>query len=125
MADPRHDLGTRGEDAVARWLTAAGWRVVARRWRVPEGELDIVALDATGTLVAVEVRARRTTRAGAPAESVDRRHLKRLRAALRRYAAEVSPGHTGLRVDLVTLAPANEGAGSHWRATRLEAIDGW
>ncbi|MEO8245635.1 MAG: YraN family protein [Chloroflexota bacterium] len=125
MGDPRHELGGRGEDAVARWLTSAGWRVLARRWRVPEGELDIVALDDAGTLVAVEVRARRSARAGTAAESVDRRHVLRLRAALRRYAAEASPVHAGLRVDLVTLAPANEGAGPRWRATRLEAIDGW
>lgn len=125
MGDPRHELGGRGEEAVAAWLTASGWRVLARRWRVPEGELDIVALDAAGTLVAVEVRARRTARTGAAAESVGDVHLRRLRAALRRYAAEASPGHAGLRVDLVTLTSVNEEAEPRWRATRLEAIDGW
>ena len=50
-----------------------GWHVLARRWRVPEGELDLVALDPAGTLVAVEVRARRTARAGAAAETVEPR----------------------------------------------------
>jgi putative endonuclease len=125
MGDPRHELGGRGEDAVAAWLTASGWHVLARRWRVPEGELDIVALDTAGTLVAVEVRARRTARTGTAAESVDDGHLHRLRAALRRYAAEASPRHAGLRVDLVTLTPVHEEAGPRWRATRLEAIDGW
>ena len=125
MADPRHDLGERAEQAVAAWLTSAGWRVLARRWRVPEGELDIVALDTAGTLVAVEVRARRTARTGAAGESVDRRHLRRLRAALGRYAAQAAAGHTGLRVDVVTLTPVNGEAGSRWRATRLESVDGW
>ncbi len=125
MGDPRHDLGGRGEEAVAAWLTASGWHVLARRWRVAEGELDIVALDTAGTLVAVEVRARRTARAGAAGESVDRRHLRRLRTALGRYAAQAAPTHTALRVDLVTLTPVNAEAGSRWRATRLEAVDGW
>jgi putative endonuclease len=117
--------GPRGETAVAAWLTAAGWHVLARRWRTAEGELDIVALDPAHALVAVEVRARRTDRAGSAADSVDRRHLRRLRAALRRYAAEHATGHIGLRVDLVTLRPVNGEAGPRWRATRLEAIDAW
>jgi putative endonuclease len=125
MGDPRHDLGGRGESAVAAWLTHSGWRVLARRWRAPEGELDIVALDPAGALVAVEVRARRTARTGGAADSVDARHLHRLRAALGRYAAQATDGHTALRIDLVTLTPVEEEAGSRWRATRLEAIDGW
>ena len=125
MGNPRHRLGERAEAAAATWLASAGWRILERRWRVPEGELDLVAVDLHGTLVGIEVRARSGTRTGTPLETVDRRHLRRLRVALARYAVEHAPPHHGTRIDLVTLAPDDAGAGSRWRATRLPGIDGW
>lgn len=125
MADPRHVLGMAAEEAVAAWLTGTGWRILARRWRVPEGELDLVALDPDAVLVGVEVRARRSARTGEGGASLDARRLARRRAALARSAASCAPTHRGLRLDLVILAPAQNGAGSRWRATRLPAIDAW
>jgi putative endonuclease len=125
MADARHALGRSAEDAAARWLMGLGWRILARRWRVAEGELDVVALDGAGTLVGVEVRARSSTRAGSALESVDARRVARLRRALARYAVEVAPPHTATRLDLVSLRREQTEAGPRWRATRLEAIDGW
>ena len=125
MADPRHQLGIDAEDAAARWLADAGWRILARRWRVPEGELDIVALDGSGTLVAIEVRARSTARAGTALESVDDRRVRRLRHALARYAGELAPAHAGTRLDLVTMRVVQTDAGPRWAAARLEGIDAW
>ena len=120
MGDPRHDFGWDAERLVERWLSDTGWRVLARRWRVPEGELDLVCIDPAGWLVAVEVRARRSARAGSPVESMGPRHIARLRSALGRYARECAPAHRGIRVDLVSVMPA---AGSFWRLRRLAAID--
>jgi putative endonuclease len=125
MGNPRHRLGERAEAAAATWLASAGWRILERRWRVPEGELDLVAVDLHGTLVGIEVRARRGIRAGSPLETVDGHHLRRLRVALARYAVERAPPHHGTRIDLVTFVPDETRAGSRWRATRLPGIDGW
>lgn len=125
MTDPRHQLGSDAEEAVAGWLIGLGWRVLARRWRVPAGELDIVALDDAGALVAVEVRARSSGRAGMPIETIDRRRLARLRAALRQFAAETAPRHHGTRLDLVAVSREQTDAGPRWRATRLPGLDAW
>jgi putative endonuclease len=122
MADPRHDLGLRAEAAVAAWLEGDGWTVIARRWRVPEGELDLVCLDRGGALVGVEVRARRTRRSGSPLESVDRRRIGRLRAALARYAATTTTRHAGIRLDLVSVTPLAE---DRWHLVRHAALDAW
>ncbi len=122
MPNPRHELGERAEAAVAVWLEHEGWRILARRWRVPEGELDLVCLDPGGVLVGVEVRARRTSRTGSPLESVDQRRVSRLRAALARYASEADIRHSGLRADLVTVVPEPTG---DWRLARHPAIDVW
>lgn len=121
MTDPRHDLGRRAEDAVATWLVAAGWTVLARRARTPAAELDIVCLDPSGVLVAVEVRARRSERAGSALESLDRRAVRRRAVGLRAWAAASGVAHRGLRVDLVTAAPAG---GARWRLRRLADVGG-
>lgn len=123
MPDPRHLLGLRAEEATAAWLTGRGWTILGRRWRCPEGEIDIIALDADGVLVAVEVKVRSTGRSGDPAESVDRRRLHRLRAALGFFGAMPQCAtHDGLRIDLVAVRPAD---GDTWRLSRHPAIEAW
>jgi putative endonuclease len=123
VPDPRHALGERGEAAAAAWLASCGWTILARRWRCPYGELDLVALDPDNVLVAVEVKLRRGARAGDPLESVDRRRLARLRAALGRFRAEAVRGRIeGTRTDLVAVRPAGEGL---WRLAHHRAIDAW
>ena len=125
MPDPRHWLGRAAEDAVASWLAAAGWTLLERRWRCPSGELDLVLNDPSGALVGMEVKLRRTSRAGSGAESVDRRRVRRLRAALTAYAASAAQRArpvAELRIDLVTVSPASDG---RWRLNRLPAIDAW
>ena len=123
MPDPRHLLGARAEAATAAWLTARGWIVVARRWRGPAGELDIVAFDTDGTLVAIEVKLRRTGRAGGPFDAIDRRRVRRQRATLTAFrTANGSSSGQGLRIDLVAVRPAGDG---RWRLSHLRAIDEW
>ena len=121
MGDPRHALGLAAEDAVAAWLTAAGWRVIRRRTRsAGGGEVDLVAIDPARTLVAVEVRARRTPRAGAAAMSVDGRRVARLGRTLAAIGATCGEPHGGLRIDLVSAEPT--GDPGRWRLTRVPGI---
>jgi putative endonuclease len=121
MGDPRHQLGHAAEAAVAAWLTDAGWCIVERRARSPTGgEVDIVALDRGGALVAIEVRARRTRRTGAAAATVDARRVARLGRTLGAIAAGAGHAHAGLRVDLVTVEPSEDRG--QWRLTRIPGI---
>jgi putative endonuclease len=123
MPDPRHALGERAEGAAAAWLENRGWTILARRWRCPEGELDLVAHDPDGVLVGIEVKVRRTGRAGDPLESIDRQRLLRLRKALGRFRSEATrSAGEGLRVDLVALRPGEHG---QWRLSHHRAIDAW
>lgn len=123
MTARRARLGLAGERAAAAWLQGAGWRIVERRHRTPYGELDLVAFDPDGCLVGVEVKLRSSGRAGRGAESIDSRRLGRLRAALGAYALTSSEPRSGLRLDLVELAP--EPRDDRWRIRRLPAIDAW
>jgi putative endonuclease len=123
VPDPRHALGERAEEVVAAWLSERGWTILAHRWRCQQGELDLVARDPDGVLVAIEVKLRRTARAGGPSESIDRHRLQRLRSALGRFAAEDrAPVGEGMRVDLVAVRPAEAG---RWRLTHQRGVDAW
>lgn len=122
MSDPRHILGRMAEQAVEQWLTREGWTVLARRLRAGAGgEVDLIALDPSLTLVAVEVRARRTDRTGAASTTLDRRRVHRLESTLVAYAATGAIRHRGLRVDLVTVEPV-AGSERGWRLRRHPAI---
>jgi putative endonuclease len=121
MPDPRHELGRRAEAAAAAWLITRGWRVLARRWRSSSGEIDLVCLDGEGILVGVEVKVRRTGRAGSALEAIDARRLARLRGATADYARQSRITRNGLRIDLVTVAPESDG----WRLARMAGVDTW
>jgi putative endonuclease len=54
-----HRLGHRGEMLAAWSLRLKGWRVIAKRYRTPLGEIDLIAR--RGNVVAmIEVKARQT-----------------------------------------------------------------
>jgi putative endonuclease len=107
--DPRHDLGLRAEDAAAKALEAAGYRVRARRFRTRLGEIDLVAEDRTGTVVFVEVKARSGSGYGEPLEAVDRRRQSRLARAATLYLQSCGALERACRFDVVSVRVAADG----------------
>jgi putative endonuclease len=104
----RQVTGRAGEQAAERFLRKAGYRIVARNVRYPQGEVDLVALDrAGGTLCFVEVRSRTVSDGDrphvTPEESVTVAKRRRIIRAARRFAAERRPGDLVLRFDVVTV----------------------
>ena len=73
----RRWFGDRSERAAARFLKRQGYRILARNYACPLGELDLVALEGR-CLVFVEVRSTGTEDLSAPASSVDREKQRRL-----------------------------------------------
>src|SRR5262249_49469876 len=73
----RRWFGSRSERAAERYLRKLGYRILARNWSCPHGELDLVALDGR-CVVFVEVRSTGTDDTTRPAESVEERRQRRL-----------------------------------------------
>ena len=76
-------LARDGEDAAIALLVEQGYEIVGRNVRLPGGEIDVVARDG-GTVVFVEVKARKSRRFGSALSAVDARK----RRTLRKIAAE-------------------------------------
>ncbi len=73
----RQQFGRAAEAAAARHLVREGWTLLGRNVRVGRGELDLIARRG-GVLAFVEVKARRTTRFGAPEDAVDGRKRRKV-----------------------------------------------
>jgi len=97
------ERGLSAESRAAMLMVAKGYRIVARRWRSPVGEIDIVARR-RNLLVFVEVKAR--DREDDAAEAVTLRQQQRLIAAaeawLSRNPADVA---RHIRFDVILVAP--------------------
>ena len=100
--DPRRALGTRGEDAVARWYEQRGYLVADRNWRVREGELDLV-LQRGRALVFCEVKTRRGDAFGTPFEAVTITKQRRLRTLAMRWLSEHRVRAAELRFDVAAV----------------------
>jgi putative endonuclease len=78
--------GAQIEIQIAQALKDRGWKVIAQNYRTYRGEIDLIALDPAGVLVAIEVRYRRAGR-GFACESVSLEKQRRLERALKDFCA--------------------------------------
>ena len=100
--NPQHELGRKGEDLAAAYLTGQGLVVLDRNWRCRDGELDLILTD--GSIVVVcEVKTRAGTDFGRPAEAVDDRKTRRIRRLTNTWLATFRVPWCELRFDIVAI----------------------
>ena len=106
MTEARLATGAAGERATLEAYRRRGYRLVARNWRCPIGELDLV-LARGDTLVICEVKARRGRGFGEGWEAVDARKRRKLRAVATAFlrSADVRAGTIRFDVASVRIAP--------------------
>jgi putative endonuclease len=96
-------LGISAESRAAAWLIAHGYRILARRWKSPHGEIDIIATR-RHTLIFVEVKARAAL--DDAAEAVTQRQKQRIAAAAEIWlASNPMPAIRDMRFDAILVAP--------------------
>lgn len=76
--------GLLGEWKAARYLKKQGMRILAKRYRAGQGEIDLIA-DDHGMLVFVEVKYRPSGRMGDGFSAIDSQKKRRLRSAATCY----------------------------------------
>ena len=94
--------GRKAETLAAWWLRLRGWRILARRARVPGGEVDLVAR--RGRIVAfIEVKQRRDEENAAWA--LDHYRLRRVAVAAERLAPRYVTEGDNIRIDALFIGP--------------------
>jgi putative endonuclease len=83
MAD-HNELGKKGEEIAAEYLTRQGFKILERNWRFEKDEIDIIATG-EGFLAIVEVKTRSTDIFGQPEEAVTKKKEKYIVRATEEY----------------------------------------
>ena len=99
-------LGERGERIAARFLKRLGYGIIARNYRCPAGEIDIIALD-QDTVVFVEVKTRSSTGEPFPESQVNYHKQRQLTRVARTFLAARGSQDPPCRFDVVA-AVVNE-----------------
>jgi putative endonuclease len=107
MTVVRRVLGAWGERVAAQHLTEAGLRIVARNWRCPAGEIDILGWEGD-VLVVCEVKTRRGLDYGPPAAAVGYAKSRRLRRLAAHWLAETGAQPAEVRFDVVSVLVRRE-----------------
>ncbi|MBA2390940.1 MAG: YraN family protein [Geodermatophilaceae bacterium] len=102
-------IGQYGERVAARHLLQAGWTVLDRNWRCPEGELDIVATDGA-VLMICEVKTRSTDAFGDPCQAVNWRKARRIRHLAACWLAANEDSWAEVRFDVISVLRQPSGA---------------
>lgn len=106
MIDP-HELGKLGEALAVEYLINKGYQILERNWRSGHKEIDIIALNGN-TLVAVEVKTRRSDNFGEPEIAVGvmkQRMLARAADAYVRY----NKLDVDIRFDIISIVFTDQG----------------
>ncbi|MGC4805361.1 YraN family protein [Micromonospora sp. DT233] len=109
MTKRNQAVGAYGERCAVRHLIGAGLRPIARNWRCPAGEIDIIAWDGE-VLAFCEVKTRRTATFGAPAEAVVATKARRLRGLAARWLDETGTTADEVRFDVLSVELPDAGA---------------
>lgn len=102
-------IGEIGENLACEFLIERGYRILARNYRKPWGEIDIVAKAVDDTLVFVEVKtlvSKDTEDALAPEDNMSKAKTKKLRTVCETFVAyneNLCNEQKGWRIDLVAI----------------------
>ena len=97
-ARQRSQLGRRAEQLVAQYLRERGFHLLGSNVRLGRLEIDLIARR-SDLVVFCEVRSRTHDRLVAPAATIDRRKIARLRQAAAQWLKREHPGHVEIRLD--------------------------
>lgn len=94
------ELGKWGEAKARSFLSAKGYQILATHYQIKSGEIDIVAQDAD-VIVFVEVKTRRSSAFGTPAEAVNYRKQRKIIATALCYLQFSALQDRAVRFDVI------------------------
>ena len=108
MQDHRQQLGRRGEEIAAAFLIERGFHVLAKNWRCPAGEVDII-VERAGEVRFIEVKTRSNLKHGYPEESVTHTKRRHLARAVEYWlqSSPVTPQH--YQIDVIAIMKRGDG----------------
>ena len=94
--------GNKAEDQAADYLKGKGYKILARNYLCPQGEVDIIAQKGS-TIVFVEVKQRSSKAFGGAVAAVTKTKQQKVGAAAVRYLQLNKPAYTALMFDIIAI----------------------
>lgn len=102
MAENLKKLGTAGEKAAIRHLKRKGYKILARNYVCPAGEIDVICYD-RDSIVFVEVKTRRHDCDADPEENIGAHKRRKLEEVARQWISAHREPDCGYRFDAVSV----------------------
>ena len=96
----KRELGKNYEERAVHLAVEAGYNILAKNYHARVGEIDIVA-EKNGMIVFIEVKYRKDETHGYGSESIDRKKLRRLYQAARKYLSLNGLEERVVRFDMI------------------------
>ncbi len=103
MLNKRQRFGQESESIAARYLKKKGYKILEQNYRNKLGEIDIIARD-KGTLVFVEVKARKSSRFGSPKWAVTSKKQRKISMVALYYLKATNQSRIKARFDVVAIS---------------------
>ena len=107
MLNRRQQFGKESESLAVRYLKKNGYKIIEHNYRNKIGEIDIIAKE-KGTLVFVEVKARKTHVFGNPKWAVTPKKQRKISMVALYYLKATKQTHVKARFDVVALSSAKD-----------------
>jgi putative endonuclease len=107
MLNKRQQFGKESESLAVRYLKKNGYKILEQNYRNKLGEIDIIAKE-KGTLVFVEVKARKTHVFGNPKWAVTPKKQRKISMVALYYLKATKQIHVKARFDVVALSLAED-----------------
>ena len=102
MLNQHQQYGQKSEELAAGYLKKQGYEILQRNYRTRLGEIDIIARD-DQTIVFVEVKARRTERAGSVKASITKTKKMKITRLAQYYLKQSGGYNRKARFDVVMI----------------------
>lgn len=102
MSMDGHGRGTLGEVRAEQWLAEQGYEILARNYRAPGSEIDLIADDGV-CIVFAEVKLRTGARTGSGREAVTAAKQRRICQGAMRYILQNGLTNRQVRFDVIEI----------------------
>jgi putative endonuclease len=102
-------LGAEGEETAADYLTRRGVRLLARNFKCPAGEIDLIGLDGSA-IVFFEVKTRRSDAAADPENNIGPSKRQRMLRTARWWLTKHHQPQAPYRFDAISVVLPDAGA---------------
>lgn len=106
MTTKYQKFGEKGESVAVDCLKKQGYRIIELNYRTKLGEIDIIAKQ-EGTIVFIEVKARKSSRFGRPELAVTPKKQKKISMVALYYLKSTKQSNAKARFDVVAINSAN------------------